>query len=369
MEKNIAELPLHYGSAPEYLFERQKKILFEIGKLTIMEFGTEEFLKRISDPYYFQVLGCISGFDWHSSGVTTTVCHALKEVFNNNPEYGIFIFGGKGKYGLLTPEEIRNNKFVENKDEFIFISKLTSKIDNNCIQDGYQLYHHNIFVDKEGNWAVIQQGMNLKNKYARRYHWFNKITTSENNRLVIEPHSGIISGKKEKNVLNLIDKKSEKFQDNLIEFLKTETPEKLIKEIESILRNSTSLFDYRRKLVLPSHHYVESKFDTKRLYRNFCKLKEKEIRLFSDIILTENIGIKTLRALCLISEVVYGNPVSFEDPAKFSFAFGGKDGHPYPIDKKNYDKTIDFLKDIVDRAKINDKEKLEIFKKLYQLYK
>ncbi len=354
MERNIADLPLHHGNAPKWLFERQKKILFEMGRLIIMEFGTEEFLSRIANPVYFQALGCISGFDWHSSGVTTTVCHALKEAFNNNPEYGLFCFGGKGKNGLETPKEIEKCKYIENKEKFILISKLTSKIDNNCIQDGYQLYHHNIFVDKNGNWAVIQQGMNQFNKYARRYHWFNRISISNDEKFIIEPHIGIISSRKEKEVLNLVNKKCEKLQENLIEYLNMSNIENMFKEV---------------KIILPSHHYIENSFDFKRLYKNFWKLKEKEIKTFGDIVLTEGIGMKTLRALCLVSEIVYGVPLSFEDPARYSFAFGGKDGHPYPVDRKNYDDVITFLKTIIDKAKIEDKDKISILKKLAYLYK
>lgn len=361
--RNIADLPLHYGSAPKYLFERQKKILFEIGRLIIMEFGTEEFLSRLSDPLYFQILGCISGFDWHSSGVTTTTCHALKDVFNKNSEYGIFIFGGKGKNGIKTPEEIENCKYIDDKEKFILISKITAKIDNNCIQDGYTIYHHNIFVDKKGNWVVIQQGMNTKTKYARRYHWFNKLTDSDDKKIIIEPHSGIIAQKREEFVLNLVDRKCERLQKNLIEYLNLSRVDGLMKEIKSIFEKE-NIFGNGKRIILPSHHYVDTEFDMKKLYKNFCRLKEKEIKTFNDIILTEGIGIKTLRALCLVSEVVYGDLPSFDDPAKFSYAFGGKDGHPYPLDRETYDRTIKFLKEIVDRAKLGDREKLEIFKKL-----
>ncbi|MCM8818771.1 MAG: DUF763 domain-containing protein [Candidatus Omnitrophica bacterium] len=368
MERNIIDLPLHYGNAPKYLFERQKKILFEIGRLIIMEYGTEEFLFRLSDPIYFQALGCISGFDWHSSGVTTTVCYALKEVFNNNPEYGLFGFGGKGKNGIETPKEIEMNPYVEDKEKFIYISKLTAKIDNNCIQDGYILYHHTIFVDKKGNWIVIQQGMNSSNKYARRYHWFNRTTIAENNKFIIKPHTGIISSTKEKRVLNLIDEKCEKFQENLIDYLSLSKPDNILKEIKFILEKSNSIFEAGKKFVLPGHHYVEINFDMKKLHKNLYKLKEKEINSFKDIILTDGIGLKTLRALCLISELVYGVSASINDPAKFSFAFGGKDGHPYPIDKENYDKTIYLLKTIIDKSKIGDKDKISIFKKLAYMF-
>ncbi|MCX7910287.1 MAG: DUF763 domain-containing protein, partial [Endomicrobia bacterium] len=154
MNYNIAELPLHTGKAPKWLFERQKKLLFEICKVVILEFGTKELLKRLSDPVWFQVLGCISGFDWHSSGVTTTVTAAIKETFKNKQEYGLFIFGGKGKTALNTPKEILSSK-IENPEIYITISKLTAKVDNSCIQDGYQIYHHTIFVDKDNNWCVI----------------------------------------------------------------------------------------------------------------------------------------------------------------------------------------------------------------------
>jgi hypothetical protein len=367
MKRNIADLPLHYGNAPAWLFERQKKLLFEIGKLIITEFGTYEFLSRISDPVYFQILGCISGFDWHSSGVTTTTCYALKEVFNQAPEYGIFIFGGKGKKGLETPKEIENCKYIGNKEKFVLISKITSKIDNNCIQDGYQIYHHNIFVDKYGNWTVIQQGMNKEIKYARRYHWFNKITNSNDEKYIIKPHKGIITVRREKSVLNLVDEECEKLQNNLIEYLNNSKIEEMKKDIKIIFENPESIFNPNKTFFLPSHHYITTKFDTTRLYKNFCKLKDREIKKFNDIILTDGIGIKTLRALSLISQVVYGTPLSFNDPAKFSYAFGGKDGHPYPVDKETYDKTINFLKDLVEISKIGDKEKIEIFRKLSTL--
>lgn len=364
MKRNIADLPLHYGSVPEYLLERQKKILFEIGRLIIMEYGTEEFLSRLGDPVYFQALGCISGFDWHSSGVTTTVCHALKDVFNKNYEYGLFCFGGKGKNGIETPKEIEKCSYIENKEKLIYISKLTAKIDNNCIQDGYTLYHHTLFTDKKGNWVVIQQGMNSLSRYARRYHWFNRTTISENEKFIIKPHTGIISSKKEKKVLNLIDEKCENFQKNLIDYLSFSKPDDILKEIKLISEKSDTIFETEKKLVLPHHHYVEINYDMRRLYENLCKLKEKEINSFTDIILTEGIGLKTLRALSLISEIIYGYSPSINDPAKFSFAFGGKDGHPYPLDIENYDKTINFLKKIVDKAKIGNKDKISILKKL-----
>ncbi len=359
MTRKIANLPLHYGSAPRWLFERQKKILYEICRLVIIEFGTKELLFRLSDPVWFQILGCVSGFDWHSSGVTTTVTAAIKESFRNHPEWGIFVFGGKGKTAVNTPKEILNCPYINTQQDYVTISKLTAKVDNSCIQDGYQIYHHTLFVDKDNNWCVVQQGMNISTKTARRYHWFNTITKSEDKKFIISPHTGIITQQNENNVLNFVDTEAQKLQNNIIEYLKLQQPEKIVKEFQKILDNTTTFS-------LPYRHYItQEDYDTQRLYKILCKIKqEQQLNSFKDILLTEGVGAKTLRALGLISEVVYGYPVSTRDPARFSFAFGGKDGHPYPVDKKNYDKTLSLFKSIIDKAQIEGKEKLRILKVL-----
>ncbi|MCS7231406.1 MAG: DUF763 domain-containing protein [Elusimicrobiota bacterium] len=360
MNYNIAELPLHTGKAPKWLFERQKKLLFEICKVVILEFGTKELLKRLSDPVWFQVLGCISGFDWHSSGVTTTVTAAIKETFKNKQEYGLFIFGGKGKTALNTPKEILSSK-IENPEIYITISKLTAKVDNSCIQDGYQIYHHTIFVDKDNNWCVIQQGMNTNLKYARRYHWFNKLTTSKEENFIISPHTGIASQEKQKITLNFIDDNSEGLQRNILEYINLQKPEKIIEELKKITSSEPELF-------LPERHYITKQdFEYNKLYKILCKIKDFSPSNFKDFILIEGLGPKTLLALGLISEVIYGYPISTKDPARFSFAFGGKDGHPYPVDKKNYDTTLNLFKTIIDKAQIEGKEKLKILKFLSSL--
>ncbi len=351
MKRQVVDLPLHYGEAPRWLFERQKKLLYEICRVIILEFGTEELLKRLSEPLWFQLLGCISGFDWHSSGVTTTVTGAIKEVFKNRPEYGIYVFGGKGKTARKTPEEIRSCRYIEDKDKFITISKLTAKVDNSCIQDGYQIYHHTIFIDTKGNWTVVQQGMNTENRYARRYHWFNKTSITDEDSLIIEPHSGIITQKKEFQVLNFVDKTCKNFQKNIVEYINNEKPENIVKVF-----------------VFPQRHYITKEdFDVKKLYRTVCNIKDIGLNSFKDLLLIEGVGPKTLRALSLISEVVYGEQVSKVDPARFSFAFGGKDGHPYPVDKKLYDETLNLFKYIVDKAYIEGKDKLRIFRMLSTL--
>lgn len=363
MKRKFADLPLHTGNAPKWLFERQKKLLYEICRLVILEYGTQELLFRLSDPVWFQILGCISGFDWHSSGVTTTVTAAIKEVFKHNPEYGFYIFGGKGKTAKKTPEELFSSKHIPNPELFITISKLTAKVDNTCIQDGYQIYHHTIFIDKYGNWCVVQQGMNTDLRYARRYHWFNRITTTQQKNYIVSPHTGIATQKKEKNVFNFVDENSDKLQYNILEYTTFQKPEDIIKDLQKIISSST-----QPDLFMPQRHYIlQEDFDYKKLYKIFRKIKEKSLNSFSDLLLTEGVGPKTLRALGLISEVVYGYPISTVDPARFSFAFGGKDGHPYPVDKENYDKTLNLFKTIVDKAKIEGKEKLNILKKLSKL--
>lgn len=360
--RKTADLPLHYGNAPKWLFERQKKLLFEICKVIILEFGTKELLERLSDPVWFQILGCISGFDWHSSGVTTTVTAAIKEAFRDKTEFGFYIFGGKGKTATKTPQEILSCKEISQPEIFINLSKLTAKVDNSCIQDGYQIYHHTIFIDKHGNWTVIQQGMNPTLRYARRYHWFNRTTITEIQKYIVSPHTGIISDKKEKDVLNFVDKNSDKIQDNILEYTTVQKPEDVIKELEKIVSSS------QPHLFLPQRHYITTEdFDYKKLYKTFCKIKDTNISSFKDLLLVEGVGPKTLRALGLISEVIYGYPVSTKDPARFSFAFGGKDGHPYPVDKQNYDKTLSLFKYIVDKAKLEGKEKLNILKTLAYL--
>ncbi|MCS7151471.1 MAG: DUF763 domain-containing protein [Endomicrobia bacterium] len=362
MKYKIAELPLHYGEAPKWLFERQKKLLFEICRTVILEFGTKELLLRLSDPVWFHILGCISGFDWHSSGVTTTVTAAIKETFKNHPEYGIYIFGGKGKTAVKTPQQIFSCKAISKPEIFVNISKLTAKVDNSCIQDGYQIYHHTIFVDKDNNWCVIQQGMNTTLHYARRYHWFNRITNFKQQKFIISPHTGIATQRKEQIVHNFVDDSSKNLQESILEYVNLQNPEIIVKELQKIVSSK------HPDLFLPQRHYITTEdFDFTRFYKTMKRLKDNNLNSFENLLLTEGVGPRTLRALGLISEVIYGYPVSTKDPARFSFAFGGKDGHPYPVDKQTYDQTLSLLKFLVDRAKLEGKEKLNILRRLSEI--
>lgn len=348
----IAYLPLHSGKAPAWLFERMVKLAREILYLLCLEYGQKEILRRLSDPYWFQAFGCVLGFDWHSSGVTTTVCGAIKEALKDiGKEIGLFVVGGKGKTALKTPEELFNigNKLGIEVTPFIKASRLSAKVDNIALQDGYQLYHHSLFFTIYGDWSVIQQGMNINTGYARRYHWLGEKVKS----FVCDPHAAICSMKKENFVLNLVAKESEETRKGSVELLK-ENPEKLVKEWQKITT-----------LHLPAHHQILiSDIDLKKLKQNLTKAINASPKDFESLLGIKGIGAKTLRALSLIAEVIYGAKPSFKDPARYAFAHGGKDGHPYPVNRRLYDQSIEILKEAVNSAKIGYTEKIKALKRL-----
>jgi len=348
----IAYLPLHSGKAPAWLFERMVKLAREILYLLCLEYGQKEILRRLSDPYWFQAFGCVLGFDWHSSGVTTTVCGAIKEALKDiGKEIGLFVVGGKGKTALKTPEELFNigNKLGIEVTPFIKASRLSAKVDNIALQDGYQLYHHSLFFTIYGDWSVIQQGMNINTGYARRYHWLGEKVKS----FVCDPHAAICSMKKENFVLNLVAKESEETRKGSVELLK-ENPEKLVKEWQKITT-----------LHLPAHHQILiSDIDLKKLKQNLIKAINASPKDFESLLGIKGIGAKTLRALSLIAEVIYGAKPSFKDPARYAFAHGGKDGHPYPVNRRLYDQSIEILKETVNSAKIGYTEKIKALKRL-----
>jgi len=351
MRTGTTNLPLHYGSAPAWLFGRMEKLAREITIVIVDEFGAEEFLRRISHPYWFQSFGCVLGFDWHSSGLTTTVGGALKVGLKDvSRDLGLFVAGGKGATSRKTPSEIENVSRELGKDfsKLIYSSKMSAKVDNTALQDGFQLYHHNFFFTKAGSWAVVQQGMNENNRWARRYHWLSDNLTS----FVNEPHSAIASDHKSK-TLNLVAKESNDTRIVATQ-LAGEKPEKVLRDYKKIL----TLNFPRRENVQASDIRPE----------NFNKILlstyEKQPANFEQLLGIQGVGPKTVRALALISELIYNTPASKEDPVKFSFAHGGKDGTPYPVDRKTYDKSIEILKFAVGKAKIGDREKIESLKRL-----
>lgn len=353
MKTGTALLPLHYGQAPKWLFERMCKLAGEITYILVREYGTTEFLKRFSDPFWFQAFGCVLGFDWHSSGLTTTVCSALKEsVKSNCKELGIFVCGGKGATSRKTPLEIETicakGWANINSDNLVYSSKMSAKVDSTALQDGYQLYHHTFIFDRTGNWIVIQQGMNINTKWARRYHW----SGIELNDFVNEPHKAICCEHKSK-VLNMVAQESNDSRE-ISTFLSSQHPDKTLADFKKI-----------KELNLPQRHQIFLT-DIKEEYFKKILLKtyENQPKNFESLLAIEGVGPKTIRAMALISELIYGKSPSFNDPVRFSFAHGGKDGHPYPINRVHYDTSIKILREGIEKAKIGNSEKLEAFKRL-----
>ncbi len=351
MRTGYADLPLHGGKAPAWLFQRMVRLSREIIVFMASEFGTDEFLRRLSDPLWFQSFGCVLGFDWHSSGVTTTVCGAVKEAIKGlENDLGIYPAGGKGKVSRKTPDEIKMHceRIGFDPEPLIYSSRMSAKVDNTALQDGYNLYHHFFLFTKSGRWAVIQQGLNEKTGKARRYHWLSDGVES----FVVEPHAAICSEEKAK-ALNLVARDSDEARSAIV-YLSSEKPEKVINELEKA-----------RKLELPKRHEVTvADIKPESIKKVLVATYEKRPDNFEKLLGITGVGPKTVRALALLSEIVYGAKPSFEDPAKFSFAHGGKDGYPYPVDRKTYEESIEFFRNALNRASIDRSEKIKAFRRL-----
>ncbi len=348
-------LPLHHGHAPRWLFEKMVKLSTAICYILVKEHGREYFLERISCPFWFQSLGCVLGFDWHSSGLTTTVCGALKESFKNlSQELGIFICGGKGRVSRRTPQEIEeiSLRLGREPSSWVYASRMSAKVDNSCLQDGFNLYHHTFIFTIDGDWAVIQQGMN-DDGWARRYHWLS----SRFNSFVLEPHQAVVSDVK-REVLNLVDRSIKETQQTMV-CLSYQRPSSLMRDLNLLKEDRT--LPLRHKVLLED-------INPQRLERIFLKTYERKPQDFEELVGSKDVGPKTLRALALVSEIIYGKPLSFRDPARFSFAHGGKDAHPYPVDRKNYQNSIDILNDAIRRAKVGYSDKLKALRNLYRFY-
>lgn len=346
---------MHWGRAPKWLFGRMSKLAREITIAIVEEYGPHEMLTRLSDPYWFQAFGCVLGFDWHSSGLTTVTCGALKEGIKGiEKDLNFFIAGGKGGTSRKTPWEINNwaegTAIKGNPAKLIYASKMSAKVDSSAIQDGYQLYHHNFFFTSEGSWTVVQQGMNKINRYARRYHWLSDNVQS----FVDEPQTGICDNKKYKKVLNLTAKESNPAK-KVISSIAKEKPQKIIKEYKKIIT-----------LEMPKREWVEwSDIKPSNLEKVLISTYENQPQDFEELLGMKGVGPKSIRALTLISELTYGTKANWQDPVKYSFAHGGKDGYPYPVDRETYDKSIDLLKKGIKKAKIHKREKKSCLLKLF----
>jgi len=355
VRSGYADLPLHWGSAPRWLFDRMTKLGRAIVEIVVREYGPDEVLRRVSDPVWFQSLGCVLGFDWHSSGVTTTVCGALKEGIKGlEPELGLYICGGKGGASRKTPAEIAgfSERFGTDADSLARASRLVAKVDSAGLQDGFQVYHHVFFGTRDNKWAVVQQGMNTDSGWARRYHWLSLALED----FVCEPHSGIASdGKVEP--LNMVAREAADSR-QAVTRLSAERPETVCRELERV-----------KRLALPPRHPVlRADISGPYLYKTLLRTYELVPQDFSSLLLVPGVGPKTVRALALIAEVTHGAAPSFRDPATYSFALGGKDGYPYPVNRQDYDRATGILEQGIRESKLGNKEKLDAFRRLERFY-
>lgn len=346
-----ADLPLHNGYVPKWLYERMAQLGLAITEAIIEEYGKKDFLSRMSDPFWFQSFGAVMGMDWHSSGVTTSVLGALKRAINpHSKELGIYICGGKGKFSKDAPKELVlvGEQTGLNANELVRFSKLSAKVDNTAVQDGFQLYIHNFIVSNEGDWTVVQQGMRDGDAMARRYHWHSRHVKS----FVEEPHTAIC-GANQGQILNLTALEANTTRKSMLNITQ-EKPELMMQEIQH--------------LILPNHHDVRSEdVDLKRLGSILWLAHETQPKDFEDLLLLQGVGPRTVQSLALVSEVIHGTPSRFKDPARFSFAHGGKDGHPFPVPTKTYDEVIGTLQKAVHRAKLGQHDKTEALKKIHEI--
>lgn len=377
----IADLPLHTGTVPRWLADRMRDLGRLIAESIVENYGKREFLVRLSDPLWFQSLGAVLGMDWHSSGITTSVMYALKRGLNPiAKELGIFICGGRGKYSRETPAELLafSDKTGLNGWDLERASRLCAKVDNTAVQDGFQLYQHNFIVTDEGDWAVVQQGMNPAVRAARRYHWSSARLRS----FVENPHSGVV-GANRGEILNLTDLGAAPTRSSILS-LSRENPDRVLHEISQMVNPSTSivvpeqfdLFDSKpepieichcRDLRMPSHHDVRMEdVNLKRLGGVLATAYESNPNDFESLLLTPGLGPRTLQSLTLVSEVINGTPSRFSDPARYSFAHGGKDGHPFPVPCRIYDESIRILGTSIERAKLGERDKLECLNRLHR---
>lgn len=411
-----ADLPLHVGTVPRWLADRMMTLGTLIVESLVQQYGRREVLMRLSDPLWFQSLGAVMGMDWHSSGITTSVMYALKRGLNPRAdELGIYICGGRGKYSHRTPEELISvsEKTGLNGEELVRSSRLCAKVDNTAVQDGFQLYQHNFIITKEGDWAVVQQGMNVAGRKARRYHWCSPLVQS----FVDEPHCAVV-GENCGQILNLTAHEADSARSGILE-LTREKPERIMKDIASVAgsENSPTAFGYGgssktvlpekapaqntvaeqgllfpeyassevlpqkvslaplnseiiysgRNLTMPEHHDVRAKdVDLKRLGAVMAAAYTSQAEDFESLLLTPGLGPRTLQSLALVSEVIHGTPSRFTDPARFSFAHGGKDGHPFPVPLKIYDESIRVLHDSIEKSKMGYTEKSECLERLHR---
>jgi hypothetical protein len=351
----VSDLPLHNGDAPKWLFYRMVKMASAISDTMIEEYGTEELLTRLSNPFWFQALSCVLGFDWHSSGTTTVTCGAIKEALKGSPEVGVG--GGKGATSNKTPSEIgiwceTNGLSWQRERDMVYASRMAAKVDSAALQDGHQLYHHCLFFDRRGHWSVVQQGMNGTTGYARRYQWSSACLDG----FVVEPHAAILGARMEE-ALDMTARQSEEARKVSVDLI-NDGVDHLEREIVVVEKGQSTLSEWagERPMRLSMPRTI-----------NWTAMRhayEFQPANYEELLAIEGVGPSTVRALALIGELVHGTKVSWKDPVKFSFAVGGKDGVPYPVDRTAMDRATEILKAGVEAAKLGDKEKMAAIDRL-----
>ena len=378
MKRRMAQLPLHTGKAPPWLFRRMTRLAGGIATAIVEEFGEQELLRRLSDPWWFQTFGCVLGFDWHSSGLTTVTCGALKEASRKiGRDLGVLVAGGKGGTSRKTPREIADAAerwAISNGEQLVSASRMSAKVDSAAVQDGFDLYHHVFFFTADGEWCVVQQGMNTSSGWARRYHWLGE-TVSD---FVTEPHQAVQNLPKQesppdqlvrqKSTLNMVAHEADANRQSCAE-LACQNPDWVVAEIERLTEGPT-LFAPQRHPLLPHDANLP------RLRQLVIRAHENHPQDFSTLLGTKGVGGATIRSLALLAEVIFQNPVSHRDPSRsapatpkwadYAFAHGGKDGTPFPVDRQGYDRNIHILTGAVRRAKLGDNEQFSALKRLAQ---
>lgn len=363
----VAHLPLHGGKAPRWLFTRMVSLAQGIVEIIAFEYSTDEFLQRISDPFWFQALACVLGFDWHSSGCTTVTCGALKEALESS-DCGIRITGGKGKASRQTIDEIQQvgetfNLSSQTVVDMQYASRMSAKIDSSAIQDGYDLYHHVFIVTEQRSWAVIQQGLNAENRYARRYHWNSSNLSS----FVHKPHQAILGETQTGGALDMTAQQSVPVQERSVDLV-NDHPRHLRRDWALLTREKNQLSLDAWSTVSSPQYDVPCLNMPKTIDWDLMKrIYDFQPQNYEEILALKGVGSNTVRALALISELIYGEPPSWVDPVKYSFTVGGKDGVPYPVDRKAMDESICVLKQGILQAKLGEQERLAALQRLQHI--
>src|SRR5579871_3900437 len=364
-----ADLPLHGGRVPPWLATRMASLGAIMTQAIVHHYGRDEFLQRLSHPFWFQSFGAVMGMDWHSSGITTSVLGALKRGLRPLAgELGIHVCGGRGRHSRQTPHELVaiGERVGFDGAALAVASRLTAKVDSAAVQDGYELYLHGFIVADDGSWVVVQQGMNGDARRARRYHWLSEGLTS----FVDQPHAAI-AGASEGEIVNLTDHRAEASRRGQVAILASLGPDRIAREVATLRASmaaptpAPTVEPMLPFLAMPDHHDVRaSDVFVRRLHGTLAAAADRGPVDFADLLLSPGLGARTVHALAMVAEVVHGAPYRFADPARFSFAHGGKDGHPFPVPLRVYDETISVMKSAVQKAKLGQSEELQALQRL-----